>query len=110
MYCYLEFKLRCLKTLIAFNYNSSRGKGDEFLLFKNIFLRYLSFSNSIGNFTVKNANLEGELSRKKCGVCLCHLCAKGFFYDSNFNKRLLAKVSIIHEIGSNFTYSQKIII
>ena len=36
----------------------------------------------------------------------CHICAKGFL-DSSFNKAVIDKISIFHEIDQNFTYSQK---
>ena len=33
---------------------------------------------------------------------MCHICAKGFL-DSNFNEAVFDKISIFHEISSNFT-------
>ena len=35
-----------------------------------------------------------------------HICAKGFL-DSNFNKVVIDKISIFHEIASNFIYTHK---
>ena len=36
---------------------------------------------------------------------MCHIFAKGFL-DSNFNKAVIVKISIVHEIAPDFTYSQ----
>ena len=36
---------------------------------------------------------------------LCHICAKEFS-NLNFNKAVIDKISILHEITPNFTHSQ----
>ena len=37
---------------------------------------------------------------------MCHICANEF-WDSNFNKAVVDKISNFHKIAPNFTYSQK---
>ena len=37
---------------------------------------------------------------------MCHICAKGFL-KPNFNQTVIHQISNFHEIGPNFTYSQK---
>ena len=44
--------------------------------------------------------------RKIITVIVLHVCAKGFL-DLNFNKAVIQKISIFHEIAPKFTYSQK---
>ena len=39
-------------------------------------------------------------------IFTCHICAKGF-YDTNFNSAVIDKISKIHEVAPNVTYSQK---
>ena len=39
---------------------------------------------------------------------MCHICAKGFL-DSNFNYKVIDKISLLHEIAPNFTYRTHII-
>ena len=35
---------------------------------------------------------------------MCHICAKGYYIDSNFNEAVINKVSTYHEIALNLTY------
>ena len=91
-----------------------------------LFLKAFSWETdllvTLGDFAVKKTrkirkeNLyltENRFSRNEmwCAVInnihMCLKCAKGFL-DLNLNYTVIDKISILNEIASNFTYSQKL--
>ena len=76
--------------------------------------------SNAGDFTVKTQigkgnpySTENRLSKNEMWCVAdnhnasCHTCAKGLL-DWNFNCAVINKISVFHEIASNFTYSQKL--